>query len=528
MFPALLVLLPCLFTDPGLPPVLTTDAIVSGRVELDSLTVRPGTTLWADGPLELVVGGALVIEGDVRVLPGGEPGSDGAWLSITSRSGVVVRGTLAAGDGAPGLSAGEAGGRGGSISVRAPVVTLATDLVGARGGHGGPGGDGGAGGDVHVHGRVVLLPGVLPAPLLRGGAGGAGGDGGRGRDEGAGSAEARHGGRGGDGGWALANDGQNGVAGTDNLLFTPAGAGSPGTPCNDGGGGGQGAQAVGGQGGPGGDGESGLPFSTGGDGGNGGRGGHARGQDGGVGGTGGSCCVVVGAGGDGGNGGSGGNGFGGNGGQGGDGGPGIQQGAGGNGGNGGNGTAGDAGDGGPGGPGVAAGAGGAAGTPGVGDGGNPGPPGFGSPPGQSGTPGQNIPGQPGVAGAGGGACSAWAQVGPGKTGLFGLAPQLTGSGPLSGGSANAVDLSFAYPQSSAALVLGFGYLGLPYKDGVIHPTADLVVPGIPTGVSGALSLPFTWPGGLPPDPVVYLQFWVTDPSASFGLSASNGLRALGQ
>ena len=45
-----------------------------------------------------------------------------------------------------------------------------------------------------------------------------------------------------------------------------------------------------------------------------------------------------------------------------------------------------------------------------------------------------------------------------------------------------------------------------------------------TDPSGALSLGTTWPGGLGAGFQIVLQYWIEDPAAPFGYSASNGLK----
>lgn len=39
-------------------------------------------------------------------------------------------------------------------------------------------------------------------------------------------------------------------------------------------------------------------------------------------------------------------------------------------------------------------------------------------------------------------------------------------------------------------------------------------------------MPFVLPAGVPAGLPLYFQFWVQDPLATFGLSASNGLRGV--
>ena len=118
----------------------------------------------------------------------------------------------------------------------------------------------------------------------------------------------------------------------------------------------------------------------------------------------------------------------------------------------------------------------------------------------------------------------WEVFGPGKVGSAGV-PQLTGTGPLTTGSSNQLDLTGAQPSASVTLVVGLSAILVPFKGGTMVPNPDFLV-ALATDPTGAVSLPFTWPGGVPAGTSFYLQAWIEDPGASFGLSASNGLQAV--
>jgi len=120
----------------------------------------------------------------------------------------------------------------------------------------------------------------------------------------------------------------------------------------------------------------------------------------------------------------------------------------------------------------------------------------------------------------------WTALGLGKPGSQGT-PVLDGSGPLSPQSDNHLDLGGANPSSSATLVAGLGQLDAPFKGGTLVPAPLWLLP-LATDASGELSLPFVMPAGLPSGTSIYLQFWISDPSASANLSASNGLQATTQ
>ncbi len=104
-------------------------------------------------------------------------------------------------------------------------------------------------------------------------------------------------------------------------------------------------------------------------------------------------------------------------------------------------------------------------------------------------------------------------------------PLLWGAGELLGNDPMSITLVNALPSSFASLVVGFGYLGSPLKGGILVPTPDLFVLGIPTGAQGLVNLSSTWPTGVPPGFTFYVQAWVEDPGGVAGVASSNGLAA---
>ncbi|MBM5813098.1 MAG: hypothetical protein FJ191_14265 [Gammaproteobacteria bacterium] len=117
--------------------------------------------------------------------------------------------------------------------------------------------------------------------------------------------------------------------------------------------------------------------------------------------------------------------------------------------------------------------------------------------------------------------SAWTDLGSAKPGSAGV-PQLVGTGPLTAGSANALALNAAAPGAPATLVAGLGTLGAPFKGGTLVPSPLILIPFIASG-AGAVTLPFAWPAGVPAGTQLFMQFWISDAGASFGLSASNAV-----
>ncbi len=175
--------------------VVTRPLVLAGRLELDSLEVRPGGKILAFGDL------AFFCLGDVRVHDGGEiVGARGAirggHVVLHSNSRIVIEGTVQGGHG------GTYGAHGGSVVLRAPETLISGLVIGGDGLPGwpsldGPGGDGGDGGHALCFGPAFDTTEHGTAEL----AGGAGGQGARGGvfATGAGAPGGR-GGRGGSGG----------------------------------------------------------------------------------------------------------------------------------------------------------------------------------------------------------------------------------------------------------------------------------------------------------------------------------------
>ena len=127
----------------------------------------------------------------------------------------------------------------------------------------------------------------------------------------------------------------------------------------------------------------------------------------------------------------------------------------------------------------------------------------------------------------GGALQTWTSLGHALPGSKGP-PQLLGTGPLTPGSDNTLEMSDANPSSLATLVIGLTQINAPFKGGVMVPLPMLFVGGLTTTTSGDLNLPFVWPAGMPVGTSVLLQYWISDHVAVHGLSASNGLEGVAQ
>ncbi|MCB9899278.1 MAG: Ig-like domain-containing protein [Planctomycetes bacterium] len=120
--------------------------------------------------------------------------------------------------------------------------------------------------------------------------------------------------------------------------------------------------------------------------------------------------------------------------------------------------------------------------------------------------------------------ASWSETGRGTLGSNGT-PHLQGSGPLVGGATVAWTITSGLPNGSAWLVLGFSLLDAPFKGGVLVPSPDVLVGGLPLDAAGSLPIGFTWPAGLVGGVMLALQAWIADPGNPSGFASSNALVA---
>ncbi|MFG0319910.1 MAG: integrin alpha [Planctomycetota bacterium JB042] len=105
------------------------------------------------------------------------------------------------------------------------------------------------------------------------------------------------------------------------------------------------------------------------------------------------------------------------------------------------------------------------------------------------------------------------------------APVLDGSGDLVPGASTTLALSNAAPDAAVLLFVGLTKVDVETSGGVLVPAPDLMIVGLGTDPTGALSLAAPWPATVPSDTSFYFQAWVADAAAPFGYSASNGVAA---
>ncbi|MGQ0552264.1 MAG: DUF7948 domain-containing protein [Planctomycetota bacterium] len=113
-------------------------------------------------------------------------------------------------------------------------------------------------------------------------------------------------------------------------------------------------------------------------------------------------------------------------------------------------------------------------------------------------------------------------------GLVGTAevPYLAGKGELTPGSSTRLSVRGAKPLATAMLVAGLPAIEVPFKGGTMVPSPTVLLP-LATTATGALDLPFAWPSA-PAGVSLYVQFWIQDPGAFAGWSASNALELISQ
>ena len=115
-------------------------------------------------------------------------------------------------------------------------------------------------------------------------------------------------------------------------------------------------------------------------------------------------------------------------------------------------------------------------------------------------------------------------LGPGKSGTLGL-PSLAGVGDLSPGSGTGFTLTVdnAFPFEPASMFVSLTSTPTPFKGGTFYPLPILTSLAFSTDSFGQVVLPTAIPVGTPSISVV-MQFWITDPFATKGVSATNGLQ----
>ena len=106
-------------------------------------------------------------------------------------------------------------------------------------------------------------------------------------------------------------------------------------------------------------------------------------------------------------------------------------------------------------------------------------------------------------------------------------PHLEGAGSPRSAAPVAVELSRGAPGAPAWIVVGLSRANQPLFGGVLVPAMDVVLGAFALSPSGGLTLPLTWPAGLPPGFELTFQAVVLDLASPSWFAASNALVGIG-
>lgn len=118
----------------------------------------------------------------------------------------------------------------------------------------------------------------------------------------------------------------------------------------------------------------------------------------------------------------------------------------------------------------------------------------------------------------------WSNKGNGLAGTDGV-PLLVAEGQLCPGEDTILELSHAKDNASAYYVIGLTEISAAFKQGVLVPSPDLIIPLASDG-NGELTVSYPWPAGIPGGLSAFHQFWVQDGASPSGYSASNALESV--
>jgi hypothetical protein len=118
----------------------------------------------------------------------------------------------------------------------------------------------------------------------------------------------------------------------------------------------------------------------------------------------------------------------------------------------------------------------------------------------------------------------WEAQGSGLAGANGV-PKLGGAGTLQPGSAGSLTLSQAKPSAPCALFLSLDPEPVPFKGGLLVAYPPLTAIALLTQADGTLTVPFTYPGGVPAGASLWSQSAISDLAAVEKVALSNVLKA---
>ena len=119
----------------------------------------------------------------------------------------------------------------------------------------------------------------------------------------------------------------------------------------------------------------------------------------------------------------------------------------------------------------------------------------------------------------------WADMGCALPGTLGD-PVLVGTGSLSPESSNAIDLSNTTPGALAALFLATASTPITWKGGILKPFPFFTPIFLITSPSGAISVPFVMPPGVPADTELWVQWGIQDGGAVNGVALSTAIKGV--
>ncbi len=119
--------------------------------------------------------------------------------------------------------------------------------------------------------------------------------------------------------------------------------------------------------------------------------------------------------------------------------------------------------------------------------------------------------------------SPWMDLGCALAGVSGD-PSLVGTGPLTGGSSNALTLTNAAPSAIAALFVSLAENPTSFKGGTIKTVPVLTSISLVTSGAGTIPLPFTFPVGIPSGFEFFVQYGIDDAAAVKNVALSNAVK----
>ena len=119
----------------------------------------------------------------------------------------------------------------------------------------------------------------------------------------------------------------------------------------------------------------------------------------------------------------------------------------------------------------------------------------------------------------------WFNLESGLAGFSGV-PSLVGNGPLLPVTPGSLGLSNARPAALSALLVSFSSTPLPFKGGTLVAVPISLLFTLLTSPSGTVTLPFTWPNGVPSGLPLWFQYVIKDPAGPQGVALSNALKAV--